>query len=1025
MKKILFIILNLLFVALFMDAQAQVSNLPATKSISSSNGEVKSKGIEDVTNISSSPLDVKASKSQIAITTNRGKNANAKVKSPSRQVVLGNFGTAENKVYLPLSNYKTSSSVCDTFANYTGLDSLTYYTFNYPSNKFGGYVSGTNYFKDKAKVEFFNINSPGSTLSTVYLLFGKAKYANATNSKVNIKVWDNTGTNGTPGTVLGTKSVKIKDIATDVTNGSFTTVTFSTPLTVNTAFYVGVELSSTAGDTVVLYTTTQYNQNSNTAFEEWSDNSWAAYDTSWGISLNHFIAAAVCVNSSVTAAFTANKTSVDVGETVTFTNQSTGSTSWAWTFTGAVPSTSTLENPNVVYYTPGTYTVSLTASDGFGTDVETKTGYITVKASTTCDTLHNFDFYNDTAVVYLNSGGGYLSGNNSWGDWGFADYFYGYPSGYQMSTVNMAFGIAEYSSSTSKIKVKVWDNTGTNGTPGNVLASKNVKISQIATDVANGNYTSVTFSSPITITTPFYVGFEVTYKSGDTVALYTNTVYNGNPNTAWTEEADSNWYAFDDATYNWGLSLNYLIVPVLCPASVGSAPVAAFKANATTIYTGNSVNFTDLSTNAPTSWAWAFTGGTPSTSTTQNPTGIVYNTAGTYTITLTATNAYGSDSETKTAYITVLDSVVPTDADFKVSANPIAVGSSVNFTDLSLGSPTSWSWSFTGGTPSTSTSQNPTNITYNAAGTYTVSLTASGPNGTDTETKTSYMIVLIAPTICDTLTNVDLAVDTPSYYSLGTGKGYVSGQNYYGDIAKADYYANYVAGSQLSEAMFWFGVAKYTSATTSKITVKVWDNTGANGEPGAVLASQDVTISSIAADIAQQQLTDVVFTSPATINTPYYLGIEFTYKTGDTVALVLNFDGETVPATAWEEWSDFTWWPYSDANSWGINVAHYMFPIVCYQGTITNVDAIKSDNRIAIYPNPTNGEFNLSTLFTQASNMKVTVVDMLGEVVYSTKYNNVMAGNYSIDLSVRSAGIYTVKIETDNDTFTKRIVIAK
>jgi PKD repeat protein len=81
-------------------------------------------------------------------------------------------------------------------------------------------------------------------------------------------------------------------------------------------------------------------------------------------------------------------------------------------------------------------------------------------------------------------------------------------------------------------------------------------------------------------------------------------------------------------------------------------PVANFSGSPTTVTEGGSVDFTDLSTNSPTSWSWTFTGGTPSSSTAQNP-AVTYNTAGTYTVTLTATNAGGSDGETKTNYITV------------------------------------------------------------------------------------------------------------------------------------------------------------------------------------------------------------------------------------------------------------------------------------------------------------------------------------------------------------------------------------
>ncbi len=82
---------------------------------------------------------------------------------------------------------------------------------------------------------------------------------------------------------------------------------------------------------------------------------------------------------------------------------------------------------------------------------------------------------------------------------------------------------------------------------------------------------------------------------------------------------------------------------------------------------------------------------------------------------------------------------VPT-ADFTVDRNTINVGESISFTDLSSGNPTAWSWSFPGGTPSTSVAQDPT-ITYNSAGTFQVSLTVTNNDGADTETKAGFIIV--------------------------------------------------------------------------------------------------------------------------------------------------------------------------------------------------------------------------------------------------------------------------------------------
>lgn len=79
-------------------------------------------------------------------------------------------------------------------------------------------------------------------------------------------------------------------------------------------------------------------------------------------------------------------------------------------------------------------------------------------------------------------------------------------------------------------------------------------------------------------------------------------------------------------------------------------PVADFTSNVTDILEGETVDFTDLSTETPTSWSWDF--GDGGTSTSQNPS-HTFTVAGTYTVSLTATNAFGSDTETKTGYIDV------------------------------------------------------------------------------------------------------------------------------------------------------------------------------------------------------------------------------------------------------------------------------------------------------------------------------------------------------------------------------------
>lgn len=108
-----------------------------------------------------------------------------------------------------------------------------------------------------------------------------------------------------------------------------------------------------------------------------------------------------------------------------------------------------------------------------------------------------------------------------------------------------------------------------------------------------------------------------------------------------------------------------------CDGSSSSicAPQAEFSSNLHYICTGQSVQFTDLSQGPPDTWAWDFPGGTPSTSTDQHPT-VTYNTPGTYSVTLVATNSLGSSSATSTMYIVVVDPSLPPLAEgFELSAS--------------------------------------------------------------------------------------------------------------------------------------------------------------------------------------------------------------------------------------------------------------------------------------------------------------------------------------------------------------------
>lgn len=121
----------------------------------------------------------------------------------------------------------------------------------------------------------------------------------------------------------------------------------------------------------------------------------------------------------------------------------------------------------------------------------------------------------------------------------------------------------------------------------------------------------------------------------------------------------------------------------------------------------------------------------------------------------------------------------PPVASFTASVTQICVGQTVTFTDTSTNIPSAWTWTFEGGTPATSTDQNPV-ITYNTPGVYDVTLMAANYNGTNTVVATDQIIVYAYPVItsttpasrCDSGTvtlQASTNVGTLNWYNAATG----------------------------------------------------------------------------------------------------------------------------------------------------------------------------------------------------------------------------------------------------------------
>jgi len=127
----------------------------------------------------------------------------------------------------------------------------------------------------------------------------------------------------------------------------------------------------------------------------------------------------------------------------------------------------------------------------------------------------------------------------------------------------------------------------------------------------------------------------------------------GNNDGAGVETFEANVCAFPPQFYAYfggdgdGFTLDK--TAPICPTE---PPVASFTASVTQICVGQIVTFTDTSTNIPSAWTWTFEGGTPATSTDQNPV-ITYNTPGVYDVTLMAANYNGTNTVVATDQIIV------------------------------------------------------------------------------------------------------------------------------------------------------------------------------------------------------------------------------------------------------------------------------------------------------------------------------------------------------------------------------------
>jgi len=415
--------------------------------------------------------------------------------------------------------------------------------------------------------------------------------------------------------------------------------------------------------------------------------------------------ATITNSSAPTAAFT--NIPVCIGNVTPFTDHSTAVAgdpiaTYSWTFGDG--NTSTTQSPTNTYTAAGTYSVTqtITSQAGcVGSTAQTVTVNPTPVSSFTFSTV----CFNNPTVFTDGS-----TGATQW-NWNFGD----------ANTSAQQGPSHTYGSAGTYTVTQVTANSfGCKDTIQQTIVVNPLPIANFtSTPVCFGNAT--TFTDGSSISTGSISTWSWTF--GDPASGLNNMTNLQSPSHIFTAPGN----------YSVTLTVTSNTIPgcqstVMVPATVNPPPVAGF--NTTNLCLNSGSILTDGSTFATsdpiTTWSWSMPGGAPATGTSAS-TSTLYNTAGTHSVTLIVTTQSGC----KDTIVKQLTVYAPPVANF--SGGGAGCGPLCNqYNDLSSssdGNVSNWAWSFPGGTPSSSTLQNPPKICYNIAGSYGASLIISTTYG--------------------------------------------------------------------------------------------------------------------------------------------------------------------------------------------------------------------------------------------------------------------------------------------------------
>ena len=295
----------------------------------------------------------------------------------------------------------TGSLGCDTLLNIAATDVLNIYTTA------NGYVAGWNEYSDISKAEAYSNYAPNTHVNGMAVFFSGVNDGSS-GATVDFNVWDDN--TGAPGNIIGTTSVTLADLdavlAANSGQGIFQ-VSFPSAINVGGApFYCGISMNGFgANDALGIVSNTATDPTPNSAWEQWSDNTWNTFEGAWGNPYSMYITPYL-TDLPVSGSASSNITNTCEGGSIDFTSTGTNVTGTTWVFNGGAPSTSTNANETVTFATAGNYTAYLTldgSCDGQAIDIieiVITTGPTTTAAATDPGCIGN-----DGQIVVTANGG--------------------------------------------------------------------------------------------------------------------------------------------------------------------------------------------------------------------------------------------------------------------------------------------------------------------------------------------------------------------------------------------------------------------------------------------------------------------------------------------------------------------------------------------------------------------------------------------------------------------------------------------